>query len=149
MKNLHPKTSSVKSKNISWMSHVLSSLNVANIWGIPKMSKAQKLCALEQKLSCKLPKKERHSLSMIFPHQMLNRIIMKFLPNIKNARTCLKRKTLTPYQSIVDMIASLILKRDHNLHSGQSTTYHKMNLQLFVITSIKTLKMGSFDIPSL
>jgi len=104
------------------------------------MSRAQKLSSLEQK--------ERHSLSMIFPHQMLNCLIIKFLPNIKNSRTCLKRITLTPYQNIVDMIASLILKREHNLHSGESTTYHKMNLQLFVSTSMKTLKMGSFDIPS-
>jgi hypothetical protein len=32
------------------------------------------------------------------------------------------------------MIAPLILKREHNLHSTQSTTYHEMNMQLFMST---------------
>jgi hypothetical protein len=91
------------------------------------MSRTQKFCSLEQEFSCKLPKKEKHSLSMFLPHQMLNRLIMKFLPNIRNSRTCLKRKTLTPYRNIVHMITPLILEEKPNFHSGLSITYHKMN----------------------
>jgi hypothetical protein len=46
VKNLHPKTS-VKTKAPTLTSCVLSSLNVTNIWGTPKMSRVQKLCLLE------------------------------------------------------------------------------------------------------
>jgi hypothetical protein len=67
----------------------------------------------------------------------------------KEFKDMFERKTLTPYQSIVHMIALLILKRGHSLHLSQSTTYHKTNLQIFMNTSMKTLKRGSLDIPSL
>ncbi len=122
------------------MSCVLISFNVTNIWKMPKMSRTQKLCLLEQDLSCKLPRKKMHSWSMFFPHQILNCFVMRFLHNIRNSRMCLKRKTLTLYQNIVHMIAPLILKKEHNLHSGWFTTYHIMKLQLFMSTSMKTLK---------
>lgn len=109
----------------------------------------QKFCLLEQELSCKLPRQEMHSWSMFFPHQLLNHLIVKPLPSIRNLRTCLKNRMLTPYRSILHMIAPLILKMEHNLHSDQSTTYHKTNLHLFTSTMMKTLRRGSFDIPSL
>jgi hypothetical protein len=61
---------------------------------------------------------------------------------------CLKRKMSTPYWSIVHMIAPLFLKKQHNLHLAQSTTYHKTNVQLFMNTSMKTLRKYSFNILS-
>jgi len=68
---------------------------------------------------------------------MLNHFVTRFLPNIRNSRTCLKIRTLTPYQNIIQMIAPLTLKKEHNLHLGRSTTWHKTNLQLFVNTLMK------------
>jgi len=72
-------------------------------------------------------KKRNAFLIYVFPHQMLNCLIMRFLPNTRNLRTCLKRRMLTPYQNIVHMIAPLTSKREHTRHIGQSTTCHKMN----------------------
>jgi len=45
--------------------------------------------------------------------------------------------------------APLNLWKEHNLHSDPSIICYKMNLQCFVNTSMKTLRKGSFDIPSL
>ncbi len=46
-------------------------------------------------------------------------------------------------------IAPLNLWKEHNLHSDPSIICYKMNLQCFMNTSMKTLRKGSFDIPSL
>jgi hypothetical protein len=84
-----------------------------------------------------------------FPSTNVEHVHMKFLPRPKNSRMCLKRKMKTPYLNIDHMIALLILCNEHNLHLNPSTICHKMNLQWFANTSMKTLKNGSFDILSL
>ncbi len=150
VRNLHPKTSLVKVKTATWTIRVLSPLNVINIWGVPKMSRAQKLnLFIGVKTFMQTAKKGYAFLSMFFPHQMLNHLIMKFLFSVRYSRMCLKRIMLTLYWNVVHMIGPLILKREHNFHSTKSITYHKMNVQLFMSTSMKTLKKGSFDIQSL
>ncbi len=88
-------------------------------------------------------------LFMFFPHQMLTHVHMKFLPSTKNLRMCLKRKIWTPYPSIDHTTTPLILWRECNLHSNPSIICHKMNLQHFVNTSMRTLRRGSFNIQSL
>jgi hypothetical protein len=144
------KKSLVKVKTATWTIRVLSPLNVINIWGVPKMSRAQKLnLFIGVKTFMQTAKKGYAFLSMFFPHQMLNHLIMKFLFSVRYSRMCLKRIMLTLYWNFVHMIRPLILKREHNFHSTKSITYHKMNVQLFMSTSMKTLKKGSFDIQSL
>ncbi len=150
MRSLHPKTSLVKVKTTTLTTCVLSSLNVINIWGMPKMLKAQKLNLFIGARAFMQTAKKRHAfLSMFFPHQMLNHRIMKFLLSIRNSRMCLKRKMLTPYRNIIHMIVALILKREHNLHLARSITCHKMNVQVFMSTLMKTLKKGSSNILNL
>jgi hypothetical protein len=145
--SLHLKTSLMDVKTTTWTICVLSYLNVINIWGMPKMSRVQKLnLFVGAKAFMQIAKKGDAFLSMFFPHQMLNHFIMRFLISIRNSKMCLKRRMLTPYQNIVHMIAPLILKREHNLHSARSITYHRTNVKLFMNTSVKTLRKGSFNI---
>jgi hypothetical protein len=92
--------------------------------------------------------KEMHFLFMFFPHQMLNHVHMKFLPNTKNSKMCLKRGMWTFCPNINHMIAPLILWKKCNLHSDPSIICHKTNLECFTSTLMRTLKMGSFDIQS-
>ncbi len=71
---------------------------------------------------------------------------MKFLPNTKNSRMCLKIEMQTPCPSIDHMIAPLILWKEHNFHLDPSIICCKTNLQCFVNTSMKTSIRGSFNI---
>jgi hypothetical protein len=117
-------------------------LNVQEGLGVPT------LCSLEQKISWRLSQKEMHFLFMFFLRQMLH-VHMKFLPNTKNSNMCLRRKIHTHYQNIDHMTSPLVLWKGHNFHLDPSIIYHKINLQRFVYTSMKTWRRGSFDISSL
>ncbi len=65
----------------------------------------------------------------------------------KEFKDVFQKETLTLCQSIVHM---LLLRREHiDLHLDLFTTCHKTNLQLFVNTLMKILKMVSFNIPNL
>jgi hypothetical protein len=129
VRSLHPKTSLVKVKTTTWTICVLSYLNAINICGVPKMSRAPKFnLFVGARIFMQTTKKGDTFLLMFFPHQMLNHLIMRFFISRRNSRMCLKRIMLTPYWIIVHMIAPLILKREHNLHSARSTTYHKTNV---------------------
>jgi hypothetical protein len=103
---------------------------------------APSLCSLEQKLSWRLPWEEMHFLFMFFLHKMLNHVCMKFLPNTKNSRMCLRIKMWTNYWNIDNTTVPLILWKECNLHSDPSTICHKTNLQRFMNTSMKTLENG-------
>ncbi len=71
---------------------------------------------------------------------------MKFFPNTKNSRMCLRREMQTSCPSIDHMITPLILWKEHNLHSDPSIICRKMNLQCFLNTLMRTSRRGSFNI---
>jgi len=84
-----------------------------------------KFCLLEQELSCKLPRKEMHSWSMFFPHQMLNHLVIRSLPSIRIQIHVWKKKC---WNLIETLSIWLILKSERKFHLGRSTTCHKTNL---------------------
>jgi hypothetical protein len=102
---------------------------------------ATSLCLLEEKPSWRLPQDEMNFLFMFFPHQMLNHIHMKFLPNTKNSRMCLKREMWTPCPNIDHMTTPLILWKEHNLHLDPSIIreYFNENLKKGFIRHSKSL----------
>ncbi len=113
---------------------VKPSLEAYKIWNDKETSMVQEglgapsLYSLKKILSWRLTWKEMHSWFMFFLHQMLNHVHMKFLPNTKNSRMCLRRKMQTHYPNIDHTIVPLILWKQNNLHLDPSTICHKTKL---------------------
>jgi hypothetical protein len=112
------------------------------------MSKAQKLYLSEQKLLCKLPRKEMH-LDLCFPTSNVELPHYEIPSQYKEFEDMFEKKNVDtlpehrPYDYTIDLKerAQPPYKPIYNLSQDE--------LQLFVSTSMKTLKRGSFDIPSL
>jgi hypothetical protein len=108
-----------------------------------------KLLFVGAKVFMKVATKGDAFLFMFFLHQMLTHVHIKFLPSTKNLNMRLKKEIRTPCPSIDHTTAPLILWKECNLHSNTFIICHKMNLQHFINTSMRTSRRGSFDIQSL